>query len=257
MRTTPRPLVGLLVLVIYLLVFYGIWIINGIDYLRIGESATTILSWYVAPLAGGAVVLVVAATLLGWWRPALSERERVPRWLIISPAFMVVGALLILMNKDYSRTTVAMLLLLVLGSLLVGFCEELATRGLLVVGLRARYTEGWVWFLSTLLFGLMHLPNWVFGAGPGAVFQVVLAFASGTALYLARRATGSLIWAMLVHGLWDFASFIGTGGAGVSALLVYGNGLLALVLVVFALRHTRGRRVEQFGTGREPRAVTG
>ena len=35
----------------------------------------------------------------------------------------------------------------------------MATRGLLIVGLRGRYTEGWVWFLSTLLFGLLHLPN--------------------------------------------------------------------------------------------------
>ena len=42
MRTTPRPLVGVLVLVAYLVVFYGIWIINGIDYTRIGESASTI-----------------------------------------------------------------------------------------------------------------------------------------------------------------------------------------------------------------------
>lgn len=255
MRTTPRPLTGVLILIAYLVVFYGIWIITGIDYTRIGESASTILRWYVAPLAGGALVLVVAATVLGWWRPALSEKERAPRWLIVSPAFMAVGAVIILVNKDVSRTTVAMLLLLILGSLLVGFCEELATRGLLIVGLRGRYTEGWVWFLSTLLFGLLHLPNWIFGAGPGAVFQVVLAFASGTALYLARRATGSLIWPMLVHGLWDFANFIGTGGTGLSTALVLGNGLLALVLVGFAVRHTRGRKVEQFGTSRESRAV--
>ena len=76
------------------------------------------------------------------------------------------------------------------GSLLVGFCEETATRGVLVVGFRAAYSEPKVWFLSTLLFGLLHLPNWAFGAGPGAVGQVVLAFGGGTMLYLTRRLPG-------------------------------------------------------------------
>jgi membrane protease YdiL (CAAX protease family) len=236
---TPRPFIGVLVLATYLAVFYGIWIVNGVDYGRIGESASTILRWYVAPLAGGAVVLTVAASALGWWRPALFEKERAPRWLIASPVFMAVGAVVILLSKDYTRTTAAMLFLLVVGSLLVGFCEELATRGLLLVGLRARCTEGWAWFLSTLLFGLLHLPNWAFGVGPGATGQVVLAFGAGTALYLARRTTGSLIWAMLIHGLWDFAAFIGSGAVVLSPVLVVANGLLGLTLVAFSWK---GRR---------------
>jgi hypothetical protein len=93
--------------------------------------------------------------------------------------------------------------------LLVGFCEELATRGLLITGFRAAWTEPRVWFVSTLLFALLHLPNWVFGAGPIAVVQALTAFFAGSMLYLTRRVTGSLIPAMLLHGLWDFSSFIG------------------------------------------------
>ena len=122
--------------------FCGVWQLTSVAYNDIGDSARTIAKWYVAPLAAGAVVLVVAVTVLGWWRPALFEvRRATPRWL--------------------SRTTTAMLGLLVVGSLLVGFCEELATRGVLVVGFRGSYNEPKVWLLSTLLFGLMHLPNWL------------------------------------------------------------------------------------------------
>jgi membrane protease YdiL (CAAX protease family) len=49
-----------------------------------------------------------------------------------------------------------------------------------------------VWFVSTLLFALLHLPNWVFGAGPIAVVQVLTAFFAGSMLCLTRLVTGSL-----------------------------------------------------------------
>ena len=122
MRLAPRPRTALVVFALYLLVFCGVWQLTGVAYNDIGDSARTIAKWYVAPLAAGAVVLVVAVTVLGWWRPALFEvRRATPRWL--------------------SRTTTAMLGLLVVGSLLVGFCEELATRGVLVVGFRGSYNS--------------------------------------------------------------------------------------------------------------------
>jgi membrane protease YdiL (CAAX protease family) len=232
--------IGVLVLLAYLAVFYGIWIVNDIDYDRVGDSAGTLLRWYVAPLAGGAVVLVVAATALGWWRPALVEVRRAPRWALITPALMFLIALVTLPMKDYSDTTGRMWLWLVLGSLGVGFCEELATRGLLLVGLRGGLTERRVWWWSSLLFGFLHLPNWAFGAGPGALGQVVLAFLSGTTLYLLRRGSGTLVLAMLLHGLWDFAAFVDDGGA-VVAMLNVPVGLLSVVLV---LRLTRRDRAE-------------
>ena len=82
MKIVPKPLWGVLVVVAYMVVFCTVWVITGVDYSRIGESVTTIVSWYVAPLAAGAVVLVIAASVLGWWRPALYEVERAkPSWL--------------------------------------------------------------------------------------------------------------------------------------------------------------------------------
>jgi hypothetical protein len=245
-KVAPSPRAGVLVLLAYLVVFYGIWAVNGIDYPHVADNADTIMKWYVMPLVGGAVVLVIAATILGWWRPAVLEKEKAsPPWLLASPLLMLAIAVFILLGKDFASTTTSMFVLLIIGSLLVGFDEELATRGLLVVGLRGAYAESRVWLLSTLAFALIHLPNWVFGAGSGAVMQVVLAFLSGTVLYLLRRVAGSLVWAMLLHGFWDFASFAGTGSSPITLGLLVVNGVVGLALVRVLLRREHGARVRQ------------
>jgi CAAX protease family protein len=246
-RSLPKPLTGILVFLGYLVVFYGVWIINGVEYDNISESADTIVRWIVAPLAAGAVYLVIVVSALGWWRPAMFEVEKAtPRWLLVGPILMLLFAIVGLSTSDKSGVTMAMFWLALLGSLLVGFCEELATRGALIVGLRGRLTEPRVWFISTLLFGLMHLPNWVFGAGPAASLQVFLAFGGGSILYLTRRLTGSLVYAMLLHAIWDFASFLGEPAALVTAfpflVLVVG-----LVLVFILLRREKGVHTPQVG----------
>ncbi len=242
MRIKPTPLVGVLCLIAYLAAFYGVWMINDVDYDHIGDTADTLLEWYVAPLVAGGVVLVVAASLLGWWRPAMLESgPRAPRWVLVPGVLMALLAVAALATKDFDETTGRMFLFLALGSIGVGFGEELANRGLLLTGLRGRLTEPWVWFWSTFCFGLMHLPNWGFGAGPAAVAQVFLAFLGGTTLYLVRRGTGALVWAMVLHGLWDFSSFAGEGGAWASGVII-AIGLTALVMVTVLLRRERGVR---------------
>ncbi len=109
MKHLPRPRTAVVVFLAYLAVFYGIWMANGVKYKHIGDSASTIFKWYVAPLAGGAALLVIAVSVLGWWRPVLSEvRRATPRWLMIGPLFMAIGAIAMLSAKHYSNTTTKM-----------------------------------------------------------------------------------------------------------------------------------------------------
>lgn len=239
-RLAPRPAVGVAVLALYLTAFYGVWILTDVDYERIGDTASTVVRWYVAPLAAGAVVLVASTTWLGWWRPALREDHRTgPRWLVLAPSYMVGVSLLMLATKDYDSTTATMVVWLVVGSAGVGFCEELVTRGVLLTGLRGGMGETGAWFLSCLLFGLLHLPNWWFGAGPAAVLQVVLAFGAGSMLYVVRRWSGTLVVAMLVHGFWDFSSFVGGDPSALLTPLVLLNSVLGVVLGLVVVRHGR------------------
>ncbi|WP_350350069.1 CPBP family glutamic-type intramembrane protease [Agromyces sp. G08B096] len=131
--------------------------------------------------------------------------------------------------------------------LLVGFTEEMATRGLLLVGLRSRLHEGWVWFISTAAFAVMHLTNALGGQGLDLTMtQVGMAFLGGTVFYILRRTTGTLIWAMVLHGLWDFSTFaVGHGTAGPLAPLASPVFMLAgaagLIVVAFVIRGANER----------------
>jgi membrane protease YdiL (CAAX protease family) len=248
MKVTPRPAIAVLAFLAYLAVFYGVWTVTGVEYDRIGESSSTVLRWYVAPLAAGAVLLVILVSAFGWWRPAMNEVERAkPRALVIAPVVMALLSFAALATGSYDDRTVGLLLLVALGSLLVGFCEEMATRGILIVGFRPRFTEPVVWFLSTLLFGLLHLPNWIFGAGPAASAQVALAFMGGTALYIARRYFGTLLVPMGLHALWDFSSFAPSERAPWVAATPFILGLVSLILVAMLLRKERGVKIPQAG----------
>lgn len=238
MRVSPTPRAGVIVFLLYLVVFYGVWVVTGVDYKHVGDDAGTLLKWYAAPTLSGAVLLVVATTYLGWWGPVLRENVRAPGWTLVPAALMVVLGVVLLASKDFSDTTGLMWVGLLLGSMGVGFSEETATRGVLLVGLRGKLTEPRAWLWSTALFGLLHLPNWVFGAGPSAVAQVFIAFLGGSTLYLVRRGTGSLVVAMLVHAFWDFANFAGKDGSPIG-LLNIGFGALALVLALVLFRVRR------------------
>lgn len=78
------------------------------------------------------------------------------------------------------------------------------------------------------------------------MLQVVFAFATGTAFYILRRVTGSLVWAMLLHALWDFSVFAaGIGKAGDIAALANVlepiAGFVAVASVVFVIRGAKER----------------
>jgi len=232
-RVRPRVWPGVLALVLYLAVFYGVWIFNGIDYVHIGDNEETLWKWYTAPLLAGAVVAIVIVSIYGWWRPALFEtKARLAGWVWILPGALAIAAIIGLITGDTSRLTPTMWLLLTAGSLLVGFNEEMMTRGQLIVALRSRFGELGVWFFSTLLFGLIHLPNTLFGTGVAGISQVFITFMLGSVLYLLRRVSGTLIAAMVLHGLWDFSSFAASSSVSAIVGIVIG---LAGVIVAFVL----------------------
>ena len=86
MRVKPTPLISIALLLIYMAVVAAIWAVNGVDYDTVADSSDTVLKGIVIPIGVGAVFLAVAATWLGWWRPAMVEESKVgPRWASSSP----------------------------------------------------------------------------------------------------------------------------------------------------------------------------
>lgn len=240
MRVTPRPLLGLVAFAAYLLVVGLVQGTSGIPYTELGASAPNLWRSGVLSIALGGAVVAGLLTWWGWWRPALVERPRSPRrWTAIAPVLLLVVVLGNLFSVDWSALTGSYLAAALAIGVLVGFGEEIATRGALLVGLRGRFGEVLVWITTCVLFGAMHGLNLLFGAPlSGTVVQVVTAAMHGSVLYIARRVTGSLAWAMALHGLLDFSVFaLATSGAsndlGLLSLLV---GVIGVVFGFFATK---------------------
>ena len=259
-RVRPRVWIGLAVYVGYVATVFVVQRITGIPYTALGDSGGNLFLGAGLSLIIGAVLLAITTTLLGWWRPALFDRQPSVRWPIIAPLLMAFALLLNLTSTDWGSYDGAFFAASIV-LILVGFTEELTTRGVLLVGLRNRLSEGWVWFLTSALFALMHLVNALSGQPLVPTLQQVgAAFLGGTIFYILRRTTGTLIWAMVLHGLWDFSTFAvghGTPGpfAGIGTILYLAAGIFALVSVALVIRgaderlttrlsveHTAGRR---------------
>lgn len=243
MRVTPRLWIGLAIYVGYVLVIYVVSKLSGVAYTDIGTSAEFTWRGAVLDLAVGAILLAITTWLLGWWKPALFERKRSHhKWPIFVPALMLILAVVNLFNTDWSQFDPSFLLSLLALGLAVGFCEELMSRGLLLTAFRSRLPEVWVWLLTSLLFGGMHLINAALGAPlTGTLGQVVIAAMTGTSFYIVRRVTGSLIWAMALHGIWDISAFsVGFAplGAAWTAILVPVIGVLAVAVVYWVIKGT-------------------
>lgn len=247
LKVRPRIWIGLVIWLAYVVLVFAIQIASGIPYDTWGESAGNLFFGGGVSLIIATVLLAVTTTLLGWWRPALFDRARSRhRWPIFIPILAAIAGVMNLAGTDWSAYSGAFFAAS-LALLLVGFTEEIVNRGLLLVGLRSRLSEGWVWFITSALFAMMHFVNIVLGSPVAATLtQVFSAFLGGTIFYILRRTTGSLIWAMLLHGFWDFSVFaagVGQPGAIVSVATVFylGTGVLALACVIFVIRGANER----------------
>jgi len=221
------------------------WAVGGLDYDAVGDSTSTVVKGIVIPVALGAVFLAVATSYLGWWGPAIREALRAPRWLWAVPALMVLPGLGSLLGGiGPADRAGAYLLALGVGTLLVGFSEELLTRGTGLVGLRGGFGEALSWFFSCLIFGLIHAVNVFFGQSIGStVQQIVFAFLAGTVFYITRRVSGTLVLCMLLHAWIDFTTFAFSDAASgaESPFVILGFAqwiafILAIVGVVLVLR---------------------
>lgn len=239
-QSQPKPSVrlGWLLFAGYLAIFFATWTINGVDYTRIGESVETTKLWYAIPTLAGCAFLVVCISLLGWWRTALFDRWRCgPAWVWILPAVMALIILNNFLRVPSGQLSGALLLWSLLGAVGVGFGEEMATRGSLIVGLRSRFSEGKVWLFSTLAFAALHVPNVIFGLPLSAVpVQVVLTFIMGSGLYVMRRISGTLILPMILHGLWDSSLFLNVASGVTPSTIQFAVYPLAAVCAIAVLR---------------------
>ena len=221
-----------------------LWKVTGTRYDALVESRSTILRGIVLSIGVGGAFLAIITTWLGWWDLTVFEDSRTgPAWVLIVPALFGVVALVNIASFDFRSPKARLLPWILLGTLLVGFAEELVSRGILVVGFRqAGWSELAVWLVSSILFGLLHAINVLFGqSGKTTIAQIVFAFVAGTALFVTLVSTGTLIVGMVLHALWDFGTLgvTATGGkqkplAGLLSLVTYAAALVSIWFVLTA-----------------------
>jgi len=127
-------------------------------------------------------------------------------WLTWLPMLYIVAGLAFAVV--FGLPPVGVLAWILFNTFLVGLSEELMFRGVLLQAFR-RTVSIWpaVW-LTTLSFGAIHILN-VFMTGElrTALIQSAAAALSGLLFIALRLRTGSLWPCIVVHGLWDFATF--------------------------------------------------
>lgn len=242
LKWKPSVLIGILVYLGYLTVFYTTWHVNGIEYTNIGKNAETVKLWYALPTLFGCVFLVSAITFLGWWQIVLFDKIKAgPKWLWVFPMVVMLIIINTLLHVNTDKLTPRLLLWVSLGAIGVGFGEEIITRGSLLVGLRNEFNEGKSWLFSTLLFSALHIPNVFFGLPLIAMLgQLVLTFIMGSGFYIARRISGTLILPVVLHGLWDSSLFLSLATGAEPSMwqfVIYPIAIICLIAVFRLQNH--------------------
>lgn len=161
-------------------------------------------------------------------------------------ASMVVGIILITTGAVVSGHVVPNmdLVLLLVGTLMIGINEELMYRGILQNAFHEYFGEKSVanvrkaLLFSCLVFGPCHLANVLTGAsiltaGPQAIIAICTGMILGVVYYRSKR---NLWVSILIHAFWDCSLMLGLGsavGTAASNIASFGAPLIpALVLMV-------------------------
>lgn len=213
----PRTIwVGLAAVVVYLFFAAVLGNVFG-DLAGDDDTAEFVLSHYV-PLPIAIIIAVLFLRWAGWGRSVWAERPTPtlqPRrwWLVSIPVLMVLLPLVQLVDVPWGARPLGTVLLVILGTAMVGFGEELVLRGILLDAVRARHGELVTMLVTAVVFALAHIVGSIWAGVPFAaiLFQVAVLFMNGTLYYWVRRVSGRLWVAMAVHALTDCVLYLAAG----------------------------------------------
>lgn len=258
-RVQPTVPVGITVAVVYTIILSSIQQQSGITYDEFFDNAENAWRGPVFSLAIGSVLLLA---FVAWarWDIVRRDPERLP---MSGLAWTLLGAFTLLIviraaGIGYGDIDTSLLIAVLCLGVLVGLSEELLFRGIFLRCMRnGQMSEGAAALWTATAFGLFHVPNVFLGTGVVGLLQVLLAGLSGIALYYLRVATGAIVAAMVMHGLFDITTFLSTdysaGWSSTVALpLQVVTWVLAGVVAIQLFRKARGYRVTPAGVVQMP-----
>ncbi|MWV48561.1 CPBP family intramembrane metalloprotease [Rathayibacter sp. VKM Ac-2803] len=226
------------------------------------DSASYVIVLIAVPVLIGSLILVGFGASVGWLRSTF-ERQT-PRgggWMWIAIAVVLLFNVMRFASIDYSAAGFDWVAAWLLAGLVIGFSEELLTRGYVVRIMRSSgRSEIAVGMVSAALFALLHATNLFIGQPLlPTLLQILYTFFFGFCMYLAMRVTRTIIAPILLHASTDPSIFMqGTYPAAgpLSSFAQLGNIVVILVgvvlLVVFLI--TERRAGHRAGTARHEAA---
>lgn len=209
----PRSLRrAVLMLLPALLIFPFVGRFTGVDYDVIADNTANVLRG-VVPMVGISLLYgFLMAWRSGWLKPIFAKQapSAFPKFFWLIPACWIAMCLIRLVSSPWPSFDATYVLVLAVSMVMVGFNEELLFRGILAYGARGPgpWSEARTMLISSLGFGLFHLPNVLVGQALGPTLsQVCYAFFMGVALFVSMRISRSILLPVAMHALWDFSTF--------------------------------------------------
>lgn len=215
-----------------------------VDFDDLFSSPESVFFAIAAGLTVGSILLIAFVASVRWFGPIFARQPvRGHWWMWIAVALTIVPILMRLFGIDYGGYAGGVVAVTFLAGILVGFSEELLYRGIVVRILRQGGHREWsVAVLSSLFFALSHSVNLLSGQPIVTVgVTVIFTFGFGLMMYLVMRATGNIIWAMIIHALTDPTTLLASGG--LDAVGAHGSantvttlaGAFSIIFVIAAL----------------------
>jgi len=231
-------------------------------------DAQSVLLGIGVSVALGGIAFALFAAAIGWLKGLFARQPELKRtwWMWILPIVVLAFNVLRFAGTDYSKYDVSVVVSILALGLLIGFSEEIVTRGFAVNLLRrAGYKEFAVATLSSLVFASMHLANAFSMEFAAVALTVVYTFFFGIAMYFTLRVTRNLIWPMLLHATTDPSLMLLSGGidktsdagtaTGIAAIAGLANfAVVGLALVLMWFIRGQVDRYAAYGLG-DPRVT--
>ena len=198
-----KPIVGICLATILWAIMFSPWTAPHINF------------WIMMTCSGATLTLFTCWARPGWWRDINMGISDILLGVALAAALWGVfwlGEYLSTLMFDFARPQVDMiygmkegenpLVLTLLMLLIIGPAEEIFWRGLIQNRLSARWNPNVGFILTTLVYGLVHLPKFNF-------MLIMAAMVAGFIWGLAYRFLPNRLGAIIIsHALWDCAVFI-------------------------------------------------
>lgn len=198
-----KPVIGICIATILWAIMFSPWTAPHINF------------WIMMTCSGATLTLFTCWARPGWWRDINMGISDILLGVALAAALWGVfwlGEFLSTLLFDFARPQVDMiygmkegenpLVLTLLMLLIIGPAEEIFWRGLIQNRLSARWNPNVGFILTTLVYGLVHLPKFNF-------MLIMAAMVAGFIWGLAYRFLPNRLGAIIIsHALWDCAVFI-------------------------------------------------